>query len=204
LVPLEHRFPIPALPAQVDGIIVLGGAEEVEVTQEVGVPSFSGSMETVTTLMALARRYPNAALAFTGGSGMIGGADMSEADVVRQFYDEMGFTRLVKYEGKSRDTYENAVFLKNAVQPAPGSTWLLITTASHMPRSVGCFRAAGWLVIAWPRSFKTVTKLSDQFALIFSSGMGGRFGDLETAEHEWLGLIAYWLRGRTDALFPAP
>jgi len=198
--PLEQRFPLPAVaPDSVAGIIVLGGAEEIDLTEQSGLPSFNGGMETLTTFIALSHRYPDAQLAFSGGSGTIADHHLSEADVVRQLFAQLGFTHPVIYEGRSRDTYENAVLLKRIVQPAPGSTWLLVTTASHMPRSVGCFRAAGWPVLAWPTSFKALHGWEDTFGRI---GMGARLGDLATAMHEWQGLVAYWLLGRTNTLFP--
>jgi len=202
LLPLEHRFAIPSPPPeQVAGVIVLGGAEELDFSDAYGVPSFNATMETVTTMITLARRYPGAKLAFTGGSGNIAGKKLSEADIVAHLFRDVGFDQPVIYEDRSRDTYENAVLLKRLVQPAPGSTWLLVTAANHMPRSIGCFRQAGWRVLAWPTAFKAVDDWSYQFGHL---GMAGRFGDLETALHEWQGLVVYWLLGRTNALFPGP
>jgi len=202
LLPLENRFPVsePA-PKHVVGVILLGGAEEVELTEARGVPSFNATMETLTTFVALARRYPDAALAFSGGSGAMTGSKMSEADVSRLLFNDLGLDRHVTYEGASRDTYENAVLLKEIVQPKSGEVWLLITAASHMPRSVGCFRAAGWQVTAWPVSFKSGDTLAVQFRHV---DLGGHLSDLNTALHEWEGLLFYWILGRTDTLFPSP
>jgi uncharacterized SAM-binding protein YcdF (DUF218 family) len=202
LLPLEQRFPLLSHPPEtVAGIILLGSAQELDISEAVGVPSFNGNMETITTFMALARRYPQATLAFSGGSGTIAGHHLSEADVTRGLFEQLGFDRAVIYESTSRDTYENAVLLKKIVQPASGSTWLLVTAANHMPRSVGCFRAAGWPVLAWPAAFKAVASLPVQF---HEMGLSYHVGDLVTALHEWQGLLVYWLMGRTDRLFPAP
>ncbi len=62
-------------------------------------------------------------------------------------------------EAKSRDTYENAVFLKEELTRAgelgPGKRWLLITSAYHMPRAMGAFRQAGFDVEPWPVDYRT-------------------------------------------------
>ncbi len=202
LLPLENRFP-PAVqaPAQVAGIILIGGAQEVELTEARGVASFNDTMETLTSFFALARRYPDAVLAFSGGSGALAGNVMSEAAVTRALFDQLGLDRRVIYEDASRDTYENAVLLKRIVQPAPGGIWLLVTAASHMPRSVACFDAAGWPVVAWPVAYKSAATAAVEWR---HPTLGDHLSKLETALHEWVGLAVYWLEGRTRVLFPGP
>jgi uncharacterized SAM-binding protein YcdF (DUF218 family) len=202
LLPLEDRFPPPAVPPpEVAGIILLGGAQEVELTEARGIPSFNSQMEMMTAFVGLARQYPKAVLAFSGGSGAVAGNDISEAEVSRRLFTQLGLDRPVIYEGTSRDTYENAVLLKRIVQPASGSVWLLVTAASHMPRSVGCFRAVQWPVTAWPVAFKSAKTLAAQMRHL---GSGEHLVDLEIALHEWIGLVAYRILGRTHTLFPAP
>ncbi len=58
-------------------------------------------------------------------------------------------------ESRSRDTYENAVFTKRLINPAPGERWLLVTSGWHMPRAIGCFRKAGFPVEAWTVDYRT-------------------------------------------------
>ena len=108
-------------------------------------------------------------------------------------------------EAKSRDTYENAVFLKGelAKQGAlgPGTRWLLITSAYHMPRAIGAFRQAGFDIEAWPVDYRTRGRadLTRPFDKV-SEGLRR----VDVATREWVGLLAYWLGGRSNALFPAP
>ncbi len=105
------------------------------------------------------------------------------------------------YENKSRNTVENAVFSKELAHPQSGDTWLLVTSAYHMPRSIGCFRKANFDVVAWPVDYKT--RASERFGLYLESPNEAlsRFG---VAVREWVGLTAYRLAGKTDMLLPQP
>jgi uncharacterized SAM-binding protein YcdF (DUF218 family) len=201
LAPLENRFPpVRTLPQDVTGIIVLGGAVDTDLSAARGMPSLNGDAERMTSLVYLARQYPNARLAFTGGNGALIHGSTTEADVARTLFTELGVdqSRIV-YEGRSRNTYENVILLKALVQPQPGQRWLLITSAWHMPRAVGLFRHAGWPVLPYPVAYKTAGLLVD-----LHDGFPGRLQKLDAAAHEWAGLLVYWLLGHTSALFPGP
>ncbi len=202
LAPLENRFPeVTTLPPQIAGIIVLGGAIETDLSAARGIPSLNAAAERMTALAYLARQYPDAKLAFTGGNGELIHAPMTEADVVRQLFTELGVdqSRIV-YESRSRTTYENAVLLKAKLAPQPGQLWLLVTSAWHMPRSVALFRRAGWTVLPYPVGYKTAPGLMTEIR----GSLPERLGTVDLATHEWAGLLAYWLLGRTSALFPTP
>jgi uncharacterized SAM-binding protein YcdF (DUF218 family) len=77
----------------------------------------------------------------------------------------------------------------------------VVTSAMHMPRAIGIFRKAGFSVVAYPVDYRTASALRDW---TFPRHAAGNFALAETALHEWIGLAAYWLTGKTDALFPAP
>ena len=202
IVALENRFQVsPALPAKVDGIITLGGIVNQFISAARGRTSVGPGAERLTEFALLARRYPTAKLVFTGGSGNLFKQDLKEADYLRPFLDKLGLSgRDVIFENQSRNTFENAVFSKRLAEPAPDEVWVLITSAMHMPRAVGVFRQAGWNVIAYPVSFATDGRY--QTALEFNLGRG--LGNTTRWLHEWLGLVAYWLTGRSDSLFPGP
>lgn len=198
--PLEQRFPSPVLPEHVDGIIVLGGAVQAAMSREHGQTVLGDAAERMTAGAMLARRYPQARLLFSGGSGAISEKKFPEAEAVTEFWEGLGVdhSRIV-LEGRSRNTYENALFSHQDIQPRPGETWLLVTSALHMPRSVGCFRQVGWQVVPYPVDYRT------------SAWMGwlefdfpGALSNLTYGSKEWVGLLAYHLAGRTDELFPAP
>ena len=104
-------------------------------------------------------------------------------------------------EEQSRNTIENAVFSRLIAQPKPGERWLLVTSAFHMPRAIAAFRAAGFPVEAYPVDWRTRGPI-DATRLFSSVAVGLAQTDL--AMHEWVGLLAYRLTGKTTELFPAP
>jgi uncharacterized SAM-binding protein YcdF (DUF218 family) len=192
---IEHRFPRPTLPEKVDGIIALGGDFSVILAEEYG-PTSAASPRLLALAM-LSRRYPEARLIFSGGSGHIV-PRITEAELAPQILTAFGIdASRVIYEGKSRNTRENALLSQAVMNPRPGETWVLITGASHMPRSVGVFRAVGWSVIPYPVDFRAVSG-----GRVFS--FEGGLPDVIVAAREISGMVYYYLRGWTDTVFPAP
>ncbi|MBF0356603.1 MAG: YdcF family protein [Alphaproteobacteria bacterium] len=200
-VPLESRFPQAEPPAQVAGIVVLGGFVDTVLSHKTGRVELGGAVERLFALIELASRYPQARVIFSGGSGSVLHPEASEAPLVQKLLTELGFdASRVTFEAKSRNTHENALLSKELAKPGAGETWLLVTSAAHMPRAVGCFRAQDWPVTAWPVDF--LTDGSYEAALDFN--LAGRIGLLGSSLHEWLGLVSYYMMGRTSDLFPAP
>jgi uncharacterized SAM-binding protein YcdF (DUF218 family) len=200
--PLEERFPQwKAGGVAPDGIVVLGGAISPDVSSDRGQPALNEAAERMTAVAKLARDYPKARIAFTGGRGrLFDGA--SEAHFVADLFESFGIARnRLILEDRARNTLENAVFTKRLVQPKPTERWLLVTSAHHMPRSIGIFRKAGFDVEAHPVDFRTRG----------SSDLKGPFGSIaaglartDAAMHEWAGLLTGWLLGHTSELFPGP
>lgn len=203
VMPLEDRFtrPVPP-PAEVTGVIVLGGAVDQVLTEAHGIPALNGAAERMTEMMVLARAYPQAKLVFTGGQGTFVQGALTEADVARRLWSEMGLPQdRVTYEDRSRNTWENAVFTKELVRPKPGETWLLVTSAMHVPRAIGCFRQAGWNgILPWPVNYTTGGTPRAWYDAPFPT----RLNQFEAGLREWIGLAAYWLLGRVPTPFPGP
>jgi uncharacterized SAM-binding protein YcdF (DUF218 family) len=201
--PLESRFPVPAtLPARVDGIVVLGGAVDTMVSAARGRVELNNAGSRMVDAAALARRYPTARVVVTGGdNNVVASSALSEAEVMKAFFVAEGIdpARII-LESKSRTTFENAVFTHALVQPKAGETWVLVTSAEHMPRSVGCFRRQGWTVLPYPVDFQTAGNGSFHWEL----SLAVHLALANMAMREWVGLVGYRLAGRTDALFPAP
>jgi uncharacterized SAM-binding protein YcdF (DUF218 family) len=203
-IPLENRFPAPSgYPADIDGIVVLGGGADGGITRDRGQPSFRETMERFAAIPELARQYPQARLVFTGGPGWNSAAgDLSEAEVIGQFIVRQGLPRdRVLLEGMSRSTRQNALLSSSLAQPRPGERWLLVTSATHMPRAMGVFRRAGWPeMLPWPVDYRT----SGRFGSLDEPRMGARMAEIDQAAYEWYGLVYYRLLGYTDDLFPRP
>lgn len=200
--PLEARFPRPDIAGQrIDGIIVLGGAEDTNPGIR-ELMSLNDAGERLTEGVALARRLTEAKLVWSGGSETLVSKHISGAERAKALFQAFGIdaARIV-LEDASRTTDENARFTRDLLKPSAGQRWLLVTSAWHMPRAMGCFRQAGFEVIAWPVDYRT--PVSVEWTRVFSSLPDGlrRF---DTMAKEYLGLVVYRLLGRTNALYPKP
>jgi uncharacterized SAM-binding protein YcdF (DUF218 family) len=200
LYPLENRFKVnPELPAKTDGIIVLSGAEDPLLSSVWKQVELGAAAERDLAFMALAKRYPEAKLIFTGGSGSLVNQDYKAADVAKTLFLQQGFEiKRILFERESRNTYENVINSKKLAKPAANENWILITTSWHMPRSLGIFCKADWPVIPYPVDHQT--NKDNLFRMNFS--LLDNLQSLRTAIKEWLGLIAYYLTGKTSSLYP--
>jgi uncharacterized SAM-binding protein YcdF (DUF218 family) len=203
LLPLETRFP-PWTPNADDpaGIIVLGGGVDPELTTARGTPAMNSSGARIVVAAELAHRYPKARLVYVGGNSSLRSASFSEADVAGDIFKNLGIREdRFQLERKSRNTDENVRFSMQLIDPKPGERWLLVTSASHIPRAMGLFRKAGMTVDPCPVDWRT-SGWSDAYK--FQSDWMAGLDLIDRAAHEWLGLIAYRLTGKIDELLPSP
>lgn len=201
--PLEARFP-PWDPARgaPDGIVVLGGAIDADLSASHGTVVFTRAADRVVEAAALARQYPKARIIYSGGSANLIGVAAREADFAAAIFERLGVAgdRLIM-ERRSRNTSENAEFSKQLAAPKSGERWLLVTSAFHMPRSIGVFRKAGFAVEAYPVDWRTGRSVDLlEFSLFGLDGLERT----EIAVREYLGLVAYRISGKTSELFPGP
>lgn len=203
ILPLEQRFPRwDASHGAPDGILVLGGAIEPDLSAALGQPVLGRSGDRIVAAAELARQYPNARIVFSGGNAdLVGDTSAKEADYALTMLEALGVAKQrLTAERQSRNTIENAEFAKAVARPKEGERWLLVTSAYHMPRSMGLFRRAGFKVEAYP-----VDRRASRFeAFWFSSVAIGGLDRTDVAMREWIGLTAYWLTGKTDHFFPGP
>jgi uncharacterized SAM-binding protein YcdF (DUF218 family) len=199
--PLEDRFP-PAKVSHVDGIVVLGGGITVTVSADRSIPTLNRDADRLTAFAALARAWPDARLVYAGGPAARSPGHLSEAAASRELFRELGMrTDRILFDDRSLTTWGNAIDALALARPKPGETWLLVTSASHMPRAMGAFRAAGWPeILPWPVAYRT-TRTGWPPTL---RPMGNKLAALDLAAHEWEGLVVYWWEGRIHHLFPAP
>jgi uncharacterized SAM-binding protein YcdF (DUF218 family) len=203
LYPLETRFPPwDATQGAPDGIVVLGGSIDADRSVAHDGAAVTAAAGRLIEAAGLAHRYPNARVIFSGGSGNLISADAREADYAAGIFESLGVSReRLTMERRSRNTQENAEFSKLIAAPKSGERWLLVTSAYHMPRSVGLFRKAGFAVEPYPVDWRT-GKRADILAFSPVAVEGLERTDIGT--REWIGLAAYWLTGKIDDLLPGP
>jgi uncharacterized SAM-binding protein YcdF (DUF218 family) len=203
ILPLEQRFPAYDQSGRApDGIVVLGGAFDATVSYGRGEIALTDAGDRMTAVAELARRYPQARIVFSGGSGRLLLDSEKESALARRLFASFGIApERLAFEEDSRDTLENAEFSKRIAQPKPGERWLLVTSAYHMPRAVGAFRRAGFAVEAYPADWRP--RGPDDVARPFGSLADG-LKRTDTAVREWFGLLTYRITGRTPELFPGP
>jgi len=198
--PLENRFPAnPELPSRIHGIILLGGAIDPLKSYIWDQPEFGGAADRYHAFITLAREHSRARLVFTGGAGTLLDQEFKEADIASYFLEDMGISkRRLETERDARNTFENAVNSKVLMEPEPGENWILITSAAHMPRAVGIFCTQDWPVIPWPVDHESAPGYQTRIKF----DLAGNLSSLNTHTREWIGLIAYFVTGKTPALLP--
>jgi len=196
LQPIERSHPANPSLGQVDGIIVLGGGENVRSSVYWGQMQFNEGGDRFAAGLALARQFPDAKLLYAGGSGALrdlGGEPVSEASIAERFFLDQGIEpdRLL-LEGRSRNTAENARLSLTLANPGNDDVWVLVTSAFHMPRAMRSFEAAGWTqLIAWPVDYRTSRFVDD-----IGWNLAQNLQILITAIREQVGQLAYRLTGR--------
>lgn len=206
MIPLEDRFPLITFEdqkkQQVDGIVVLGGTVHMYVSDQRGVPSIVSGAERIIEAVKLATHFKKARIILSGGPNTFMTNPTPDAVIVKQLMTDMGIDPArIEVEGKSRNTWENALFAKKIANPKPNEKWLLVTSAYHAPRAMGTFRQAKFDIKAYPVDYYTGGETS-RFSPFYYAMDGITITD--TAAKEWLGLIVYKLTGRSSGFFPKP
>jgi len=200
--PLEQRFvrATDHVPVTITDIVVMGGFEEPAVSHSRGQVALTPAAERLALIAGLARQLPSAQIVMTGRS-LMSPPHLIENPVVTYLADAGVDRSRITLETKARNSWQNAINIEPLLTPKPRRRVLLVTSAWHMPRSVGVFRAAGYQQIeAWPVDYRTPR--TGGMAKVFASLPEGLwFSDIIIKE--WLGLFVYWLTGRSSELFPA-
>ena len=199
--PLETRFPAnPELPDKVDGIILLGGSFLPRNSDYWGKPQTNKFADRIFQFVTLLNRYPQAKAVFSGGDASLTGGNSTEAHIASKLFFELGIENdRIIYEDKARNTFENGKFSHQIVKPAKGESWIVVSSAFHLPRVVGVFCSLKWSVIPYPADFHTLPSS----LLTPSLDLGFHLQQLNEALHEWTGLTAYYFAGKTSQWFPS-
>lgn len=197
--PLESRFPQwQERNGKPDGIIVLGGSIDTELSSSRGFAVIPRAAERLIAAVELANRYSAIPVIYSGGSPNLFAPGAREADFVSEFFYKFGLSRdRLILEAESRNTIENAEFTRRY---SKGGRWLLVTSAYHMPRAVGLFRTAGVAVEPYPVDWLTPGAASRSFWLDRPLYALQR---TDLATREWAGLFVNWLLGKSNELLPS-
>jgi uncharacterized SAM-binding protein YcdF (DUF218 family) len=198
--PLEARISKPQqLPENIDGIIVLGGGEDIKTTISWQQPQVGQASDRYFGAALLAKQYPDSPIIFTGGSNLLRfDAGATPAELSHQLLTMVGIDekRLI-IESQSRNTYENFQRLKTVI-PKRNGQYLLVTSAYHMPRSVGIAERQGINVVPYPVDYRSQTGESRQLDFAVFE----QLEKLEPAWREWVGLTVYFITRKTSQWFP--
>jgi len=202
LLPLENRFQPPTtLPDRIDGIIVLGGGVDESLSEARGQIQLTEAGERMVIGALLARRFPAARVVLAGGNSRLFGGGPAESEAMRSYFIEEGVDpQRITIETRSRTTWENVRFAQELAKPQPRETWILVTSAAHMPRAIGVFRRLGWPVLAYPVNYRT----AGEVGILQEPSLLRGLALVTTGLHEWVGLLLYRVAGRTDVLLPGP
>ncbi len=196
--PLENHVPMALLPGRVDGIIVLGGAVEWRVSRARGQLAVNEAAERLMAAAALAQRYPQATLVFTGLFAETAPQEFKPQVISQSFFTGPAFAnRRIVYLGAARSTYEDALLSRQALSPQAGQTWLLVTSAMHMPRAIGTFHTLGWRVLPYPVDYR-----ANELELAPTLNIIGELAAFDQVVREWGAIFIYQLLGRTQTLLP--
>ncbi|NOQ93318.1 MAG: YdcF family protein [Methylophaga sp.] len=198
--PLETRFSKPTeLPEKVDGIIMLGGGEELKLSVGWNTIEIGNGGDRFIATAFLAKQYPNVPVIFSGGNGSLRfDTSVTGGDIARELLTTVGIdnSRLI-IESKSRNTHENFMLLKDKL-PDPAGQYLLVTSAFHMPRSVGIANKQHINVIAYPVDYRSNQPSFRQWGF----NLFEHLEVLEPAWREWIGLTVYYWTGKTSEWLP--
>jgi uncharacterized SAM-binding protein YcdF (DUF218 family) len=189
---LEFSFEKGTIPKNMEAIVVLAGMIDLQRSNEERIELSSASDRIVEGIL-LAQNYPNTLLILSGGSGSLFDQSKSEAEMMEILAIRLGISReRIRLDNRSRNTYENAVESKKILDKEDISCFVLVTSASHMRRALGCFRKVGLNPIPYAVDFKNHLGKYNLFSLIPSAGS---LGASTAAIHEYIGIITYKLRG---------
>jgi len=186
------------LPENIDGILILSGATNPFLTKEHDQISLNGSVERLTESIQLIKKYPKAKVFFAGGSGSVKYPDLSHSAVAKKFYESLDINiKNIYFENASRNTYENIFFAKKKFNPNSDERWILITSAFHLKRAINIGEKLGWKFIPYATDYKLPKKFSWKLSINFF----GNLGTFQHSSHEWVGIISYYLMGRSSKIF---
>ncbi|TQX86832.1 MULTISPECIES: YdcF family protein [Rhizobium] len=200
---LEDRFPRPSAdPLDVQCAIILGGGFTNDVDTVRGGYEMTDAGDRFVEALRLANKFSAMRIIVSGGDGFITGGYLGDGIIAERMFTVFGIKhdRLLQ-DSTSRTTFENAINTKKLLEANGLSHCLLVTSGFHMPRSVGIFRKLGIDVIPWVTDYRTIGTESLRFDISQPEANASLLG---VAAKEWIGMVGYYMSGRTSSLYPGP
>jgi uncharacterized SAM-binding protein YcdF (DUF218 family) len=173
-------------------VVVLGGGSTVDRALPASTHLTEASLRRLTEGVSLHRRLPGSRLLLTGGSGYRGMTPVADAMAVvatRWGVDP----RNIVLETESADTKDHPVFVKRLVR---GERFVMVTSASHMPRAMALFRGQGMEPVPAPTDYMAVAREGLTPRDFFPSARS--LDQADRALREYLGMVWARLRGQAE------
>ncbi len=193
---LENQAAIEELPEKPAGIIVLGGGLNSRITRLRNIKiELSDGGDRLIVGFSLANKYPGIPLVYSGGPAMQTLLRDPETEVARNIAIALyGNDRNLIAENKSRNTWENAVSLKEILKPKSEDKWIIVTSGYHALRTTAIFTRIGFNFVIKPTDYRA--EYSGGFE--FAGNALKQFKKVDLALKELSGIVAYTLMGRID------
>lgn len=181
---------------QYDVGIVLSGMINYDATND--IEKFNSNTDRLLRALPLLKKGQFDKMLFTGGSGDIYHPENSEGMILQRYFKKIAYPDSnIIYEHKSRNTYQNARYSKevlDSLYPNQKSKTLVITSAMHMRRTIGCFENQG-ISPDYICTNRRVGARKFEFEHCFIPGIRG-FSKWTQLGHEMIGYFTYKLTGK--------
>lgn len=188
LKPLENQYPkFQKSDVNVEYVVVLGNGMRCDERFPISSQLAKTSLARLNEGIVVYKQFENAKLILSGYDG--GDEPYSCAVMYSKMAEFLGVPKEdMIVEERAKDTHDEALLIKEIVKKRP---FALVTSANHMPRSMGLFKKVGLKPIPAPTDF-LIRKKVTLFAIPNSGTMRGT----RQAFHEYLGLAWGKLRGQ--------
>ncbi|HFZ1710328.1 TPA: envelope biogenesis factor ElyC [Citrobacter sedlakii] len=186
---IESRYPTWQETRKVDYIVVLGGGYTWNPEWAPSSNLISNSLPRLNEGIRLWRANPGSKLIFTGAHALTNPVSTAEAGA--RVAESLGVPRadIITLE-QPKDTEEEALAVKRAIGNAP---FLLVTSASHLPRAMIFFQRVGLDPLPAPANQLAIDSPLNPWEYALPSPVWLMHSD--RVGYETLGRIWQWLKG---------
>jgi uncharacterized SAM-binding protein YcdF (DUF218 family) len=195
---LESRYRPQEIP-QAQAIVVLGGATASQLPPRPWVEVLD-SGDRILYAAKLYREGKAPTVILTGGRIEWKGPGTPESTDMKTLIETMGVPAIaIKEDPDALNTRENALNVKKILEKEKIEKFLLVTSATHMPRSMLIFQKLGMKPIAAPTDFwvsdREMAAATPQARLLDLLPEAEQLHRSSLAIKEYIGMVIYRLKG---------